>query len=181
MSSLSVYPVSSPQVPNKILTHLEDVASTLAAHGVSVDRLEVTVPVRPGAGRQEVIEALRLQVDALVTNQGHGTVEVTSLDDADAGTRSVDEVREHLQAGVETYWIVAGQALLNLHIGDYVYAMLCERHDRISVPAGTRLWLDLGERPRVVVVRVFDNADGQASRPTGDPIAAQFPRLDDLT
>ena len=34
MSSLSVYPVSSPELPNKVLAHFDDIASTLAEQGV---------------------------------------------------------------------------------------------------------------------------------------------------
>ena len=36
MSSLSVYHVSSPEIPNKVLTHFEDIASTLAEQGVQL-------------------------------------------------------------------------------------------------------------------------------------------------
>ena len=45
MSILSVYSVSSPDVPNKVLTHLEDIASTLAEHGIVLDRWQATTPV----------------------------------------------------------------------------------------------------------------------------------------
>ena len=44
MSSLSVYHVSSPDLPNKVLTHFEDIASTLAEQGVRFD---------PGKRRQK--------------------------------------------------------------------------------------------------------------------------------
>ncbi len=47
MSSLSVYHVSSPDTPNKVLTHLEDIASTLAEHGVAFDRWEAATPITP--------------------------------------------------------------------------------------------------------------------------------------
>ena len=38
MSSLSVYHVSSPDVPNKVLTHFEDIAATLAEQGIHFAR-----------------------------------------------------------------------------------------------------------------------------------------------
>lgn len=34
--------------------------------------------------------------------------------------------------------------LFSLHIGDYVYAVLCERNDLITVPAGMPHWFDGG-------------------------------------
>lgn len=49
MSSLSVYHVSSPEIPNKVLTHLEDIASTLAEQGVRFDRWQTTAKIQPGA------------------------------------------------------------------------------------------------------------------------------------
>ena len=38
MSSLTVYHQSNPDVPNKVLTHLEDIAATLAEVGVRFER-----------------------------------------------------------------------------------------------------------------------------------------------
>jgi hypothetical protein len=79
MSSLSVYHVSSPELPNKVLTHLEDIASTLAEHGVGFDRWEAATPITPGASQEEVIAAYRTQIDRLMTERGYVTVDVISL------------------------------------------------------------------------------------------------------
>ena len=49
MSSLSVYPVSSPELPNKVLTHFDDIASTLAELGVRFDRGQAATKLPPGA------------------------------------------------------------------------------------------------------------------------------------
>ena len=57
MSSLSVYHVSSPEIPNKVLTHLEDITSTLAEQGVRFDRWQATAKIQPGASQEEVIAA----------------------------------------------------------------------------------------------------------------------------
>ena len=47
MSSLSVYHVSSPDLPNKVLTHVDDIASTLAEQGVRFDRWQAAAPIQP--------------------------------------------------------------------------------------------------------------------------------------
>ena len=60
-----------------------------------------------------------------------------------------------------------------------MYAVLCERNDLISVPAGTAHWFDMGERPNLVAIRMFNNPQGWNASLTGDAIASQFPRLDD--
>ena len=38
MSRLSVYHESTPELPNKVLTHLEDIAATLAEQGIRFER-----------------------------------------------------------------------------------------------------------------------------------------------
>lgn len=51
MSSLSVYHESSPDLPNKVLTHVDDIASTLAAVGVRFERWQASAPLTPGRAR----------------------------------------------------------------------------------------------------------------------------------
>src|SRR5471032_423365 len=79
MSSLSVYHVSSPDLPNKVLTHIDDIASTLAEQGVRFDRWQAAAKIQPGASQEEVIAAYQVQIDQLMTERGYITVDVISL------------------------------------------------------------------------------------------------------
>lgn len=79
MSSLSVYHVSSPDLPNKVLTHFDDIASTLAEQGVRFDRWQAASKIEPGASQEEVIAAYQVQIDRLMTERGYITVDVISL------------------------------------------------------------------------------------------------------
>lgn len=181
MSILSVYHVSSPELPNKVLTHFEDIASTLAEQGVGFERLPAANPISAGAEDDEVISAYREQVDQLMTERGHVATDVISVD---SHHPQKDELRdgfldEHQHGADEIRFFVAGRGLYSLHIGDFVYAVLCEKGDLICVPFGTRQWFDIGEDPRVVAIRLFSKANGQAAKATGEPIASQFARLDD--
>lgn len=178
MSKLFVYHVSSPQVPDKILTHLEDIASTLAEHGVRVSALEAASPVRPGTDPREVVETLRVDVDRLKGEPAHDEVEVISVD---GGEEAATPLQERRLATPHRLWIIAGQGLLSLHIGDYVYAILCERHDLISVPAGVGHWFDLGEHPRLCALRMHACSQQQSAPTADDDFALRFARLDDLT
>ncbi len=45
-------------------------------------------------------------------------------------------LRAQQQNAHEVRFFLGGRGLLSLHIGDYVYAVLCERNDVISIPAG---------------------------------------------
>ena len=181
MSSLSGYHVSSPEIPNTVLTHLEDIASTLAEQGVRFERWQAAAPIQPGASQDEVIDAYRTQIDQLMTEQGYVTVDVISLNSdhpqkAELRAKFLDE---HRHGEDEVRFFVAGRGLFTLHIGDYVYAVLCEKNDLISVPAGTPDWFDMGEHPHFVAIRLFNNPEGWVANFTGEDIASRFPRLED--
>lgn len=181
MSILSVYHVSSPELPNKVLTHFEDIASTLAAVGVTFKQLPVTTAVKAGASHENVADTCRVQIDQLMTELGHTEVEVTSVEgqpgqhaDLRAGLLS-----EHQHSTDEVRYFLAGRGLVSLRIGEFVYAVLCEKNDLIAVPAGTRQWFDLGEHPRLVAIRLFRDATGREAKMTGETLSREFPGLDD--
>lgn len=153
------------------------------------DGADVQAPVlhQPGdlpdgqPSQDEVIAAYRGQIDQLKAERGYATVDVISLDRKHP---QKDELRakfldEHRHGEDEARFFVAGRGLFTLHIDDYVYAVLCEKNDLISVPAGTRHWFDMGEFPHFVAIRLFNNPEGWVASFTGDDIASRFPRLED--
>jgi 1,2-dihydroxy-3-keto-5-methylthiopentene dioxygenase len=181
MSRLSVYHESTPQLPNKVLTHAEDIAATLAEVGVRFERWQACAPIAPGASQEEVIAAYRHEIDKLMSEQGYVTVDVISLDrshpqKAELRAKFLDE---HTHGEDEVRFFVAGRGLFTLHVGEQVYAVLCEKNDLISVPAGTRHWFDMGEEPHFVAIRLFNNPEGWVAQFTGDSIAKNFPPLED--
>lgn len=181
MSSLTVYHESMPEQPLKLLTHVEDIASTLDGVGVRFQRWEASAPITPGASQEEVIAAYQHEIRRLQDEEGYVTVDVVSLS---ADHPQKDELRakfldEHRHGEDEVRFFVAGRGLFTLHIEDHVYAVLCEKNDLISVPAGTRHWFDMGERPHFVAIRLFNNPEGWVAQFTGDAIAKRFPQLED--
>ncbi|MBE7375564.1 1,2-dihydroxy-3-keto-5-methylthiopentene dioxygenase [Pseudomonas lopnurensis] len=181
MSVLSVYHESRPEQPLKVLTHVEDIAATLADVGVHLERWEASAPIAAGASPEEVIAAYRPQIDRLMNERGYVTVDVISLDSdhpqkAELRAKFLDE---HRHAEDEVRFFVAGRGLFTLHIEEMVYAVLCEKNDLISVPAGTRHWFDMGENPHFVAIRLFNNPEGWVAQFTGENIASRFPRLED--
>ncbi|MFZ5960329.1 1,2-dihydroxy-3-keto-5-methylthiopentene dioxygenase [Pseudomonas knackmussii] len=181
MSSLTVYHESAPEQPLKLLCHAEDIAATLAEVGVRFERWQASAPIAPGASQDEVLAAYASQIQRLKDEQGYVTVDVVSLT---ADHPQKDELRakfldEHRHGEDEVRFFVAGRGLFTLHIEDHVYAVLCEKNDLISVPAGTRHWFDMGERPHFVAIRLFNNPEGWVAKFTGDEIARRFPQLED--
>ena len=181
MSSLTVYHESAPEQPLKLLTHAEDIAATLAELGVRFERWQASAPIAPGASPDEVLAAYAPEIQQLKDEQGYVTVDVVSLS---ADHPQKDELRakfldEHRHGEDEVRFFVAGRGLFTLHVEDHVYAVLCEKNDLISVPAGTRHWFDMGERPHFVAIRLFNNPEGWVAKFTGDEIARRFPLLED--
>lgn len=180
MSSLTVYHQTSADLPNKVLTHIEDIASTLAEFGVRFERWQAAAPLAPDASHEELIGAYRAQLDSLMAERGLAHVEVVRLDNREPQPAELRAERreEHSYDEDEVRFFVAGRGLFSLHIEDYVYAVLCEKNDLIVIPAGIKRWFDIGEHPHFVTLRAF-NRPQAAAQFTGDPIAREFSGLDD--
>lgn len=177
MSSLFVYHVSSPEVPLKVLNHFEDIAPTLAGQGITFERWPVDASVAAGSTAEQVIAACQASLEQLARERQLSVQQVVSLD-RPAETGGDQGHAEHRHAGDEVRWFVAGRGLLYLRVDEYVYAVLCEKHDLISLPAGTPQWFDAGEHPYLVAIRLCATADGLRAVASGDGLASRFPRLE---
>ncbi len=134
MSSLTVYHENQPEQPLKLLTHAEDIASTLAEVGVRFERWEAAAPIAAGASQDEVIAAYAHEIERLKRERGYITMDVVSLNSdhpqkAELRAKFLDE---HRHGEDEVRFFVAGRGLFVLHIEEHVYAVLCERNDLIS-------------------------------------------------
>ena len=87
---------------------------------------------------------------------------------------------EHVHSEDEVRFFVRGQGLFYLHFQEQVYAVLCQKNDLISVPDGTRHWFDMGPQPRFTCIRLFSNPEGWVADFTGEDIARQLPRYEQL-
>lgn len=176
MSYVAVYPVASPDTPNKVLTHVDDIAATLAEHGVRFERWQPGL-IERGASDAEMIAAYQPQIDAL----GYGAVAVLSVtsDHPQKAEWRAQFLDERRYSEDEVRFFIAGQGLFNLHVGDYVYAVRCEKNDLLVVPAGMAHWFDMGENPHCITLRLFNQAQNPVPELTGDDIARRFPGLDD--
>ncbi|WP_053129371.1 acireductone dioxygenase [Pseudomonas sp. MIACH] len=176
MSYVAVYPVASPDTPNKVLTHVDDIVATLAEHGVRFDRWQPGL-IERGASDADMIAAYQPQIDAL----GYAAVAVSRVtsDHPQKAELRAEFLDERRYGEDEVRFFIAGQGLFNLHVGDYVYAVRCEKNDLLVVPAGMAHWFDMGENPHCITLRFFNKAQSPVPTLTGDAIARRFPGLDD--
>ncbi|KAB5621759.1 MULTISPECIES: oxidase [Pseudomonas] len=176
MSILSVFHSSSPQLANKVLTHHEDIAATLAEQGVQFARHDHGLRIRPGSAEAQVREEAGGLIDMLMTTHGCQTLMLLNRD-GDQPTE-VDLRDEHVHDAVEVFAMVSGRGQISLRLGEQVFALLCEKGDVLVVPAQTRRWIDLGDTPFCLAVRLFGNEQG--IRMTGDEQARQFAGMSEL-
>lgn len=176
MSCLTVYHQSTADIPNKVLTHADDIAATLAEQGVRFEQWTAAAPLQRESSAQEMIAAYQASIDALMSERGYRHVALISV--SDEPPQDTRLLAEHVRDEDEARLFVSGRGQFSLHIGEYVYVLLCEKNDLLVVPAGVAHWFDLGENPRMVAIRMGNNPQAQV-RFTGEKIAQRFARLDD--
>ncbi|MEV0597458.1 1,2-dihydroxy-3-keto-5-methylthiopentene dioxygenase [Nonomuraea cavernae] len=154
------------------------IAAELAGRGVAFERWELRESGDPLTAYTEEIAALR-------QTGGYRLVDVVHLDadEVDPDTARAARAKfldEHVHDEDEVRFFADGSGCFYLHLGDRVYAVVCEAGDLLSVPSGTRHWFDTGATPRFTAVRFFQEEDGWLADFTGDPIARRIPTLDEL-
>ncbi|MBP2474076.1 1,2-dihydroxy-3-keto-5-methylthiopentene dioxygenase [Crossiella equi] len=187
MTLLQVMPENSPATVELRTRDSEKIAAVLAELGVEYEQWD-TVDLPLKAGQDEVLAAYSAQVEELKAKGGFRLVDVAALrpDPSDetyparAAKARGTFLDEHRHSENEVRFFVAGQGCFYLHLNSRVYAVVCEAGDLLSVPAGTTHWFDMGPVPDFVAIRFFEEEDGWVGDFTGDPIAAGFPRLDEL-
>ncbi len=178
MSLLRVYPDDQPE-QCETLEDFEAIAACLEKLGVHFERWQAAHPLSENSSSETVIAAYQQEVDRLCREHGFQSVDVVSLhpDHPDREALRRKFLDEHTHEDHEVRFFVEGSGQFYLHLADKVYVLLCEQGDLLSVPAGTRHWFDMGERPYFKCIRLFTRPDGWVAQFTGDNIAARFPAM----
>ena len=177
MSMLSVFHTSSPEVPNKVLTHHDDIAATLAEQGVRFIHRPHALRIRPGSRQDDVLAQSRELLDQLMTE--HGSAAFSLLDRDGRAPAEIDLGDEHVHEAEEVFAVITGRVQVSLRVDDHVYGVLCEKGDVLVVPTGTRRWFDLGDNPFCLALRLFGSEQGMQARFTGDAAARDFAGMDE--
>lgn len=177
--------------PGTVLVRTDNVAiidAALKARGIALARWPRCPELDPRSDQEEVLAAYVEEIDELKARGGYQLVDVASLrpDDTDPGwARRTIQARaafrdEHRHAEDEVRFFASGRGCFYLHLDRRVLAIVCQAGDLLAVPAGTRHWFDMGERPDFVAIRFFEKGDGWIGDFTDHGISAAFPTLDEL-
>lgn len=180
MSELRIYAHEQAAQPLEVLTDHDAIAEALAPLDVRFERWQASRPLPADASQEEVLDAYAEDVARLNREYGFQSVDVVSLrpDHPDKAALREKFLSEHTHDDFEVRFFVDGQGLFNLHVGERVYAVLCQQGDLISVPAGVKHWFDMGPNPDFKCIRFFLIPEGWVGNFTNSAIAERFPRLE---
>lgn len=181
MTTLSIFHPNEPETPVKVTEDVAEIAELLKGKGIRFEQWP-TRELPASASQDDILAAYKAEVAALKDECGFATADVVSLtaDHPEKEAFRKKFLDEHVHSEDEVRFFVRGQGLFYLHLGDSVYAVLCQQNDLISVPNGTRHWFDMGPQPEFTCIRLFTNPEGWVADFTGNDIASRLPRYEAL-
>ncbi|MCF4006151.1 cupin domain-containing protein [Corynebacterium uropygiale] len=188
MTLLVMWKDSDPTTETLRTTQPETIAEVLGRIGAQYEQWDSSKDLAPDADQAAVLEAYAAEVRDIREREGYDTIDVMRLhnygqpdfwEQAAAGRKKF--LDEHTHSDDEVRYFVEGSGTFYLHVGDDVYAVVCEKGDYLSVPEGATHWFDMGEKnPSFCAIRFFHDEEGWVGEFTGEPIARRFPTHDEL-
>ncbi len=178
MSQLTIYDENAQAGAQ--LEDFDTIAGALKKIGVQFERWRAEAEFSDDADSESVLTAYQGAIKQLKKQYQFQSVDVIALkpDHPDKATLRKKFLDEHTHDDFEIRFFVEGSGLFFLHVGNRVYAVLCEKGNLISVPANTTHWFDMGENPNFKCIRFFTTEEGWQAKLTGSDIARKFPTYD---
>jgi 1,2-dihydroxy-3-keto-5-methylthiopentene dioxygenase len=180
MSILFVRPDDRPELLEEAVHDGVKIATRLEKIGIRFERWPARSQLATTADEAAILAAYAPEVGKLQRDHGYTRADVVRILRGTPNTASMREkfLNEHRHSEDEVRFFVEGSGSFYLHMEGYVFQVVCERDDLISVPAQTRHWFDMGTNPCFCAIRLFTNPQGWVAEFTGDPIAKRFPTHD---
>jgi 1,2-dihydroxy-3-keto-5-methylthiopentene dioxygenase len=181
MTVLAHYPNNSSKAGG-VLRDPVEIAETLAGIGVRFERWPAADGLPADASADAVLAAYEGAIEQLKASHGFQSVDVIAVTPEHPQKTELRGkfLEEHIHNDFEIRFFVDGRGLFYLHPSDSVYALLCERGDLISVPAGVKHWFDMGGSPSLKCIRFFTVPDGWQAEFTGSGMSKNFPLLEEF-
>jgi 1,2-dihydroxy-3-keto-5-methylthiopentene dioxygenase len=179
MSILTIHPDRNPEVL-EVVHHAETIAEKLWEIEVLFERWTADQEFPPEADQDCIISAYRRSIDHLIDRYEFHSIDVISVSSDHPQKKELRDkfLSEHTHDDFEVRFFVEGRGIFYMHSHGKVYTVLCEQGDLISIPAQTKHWFDMGERPNFKAIRLFTTQEGWIAQYTGDKIAEAYPRFE---
>jgi len=179
MTTLATYPDSGGEAI-EVTRDFQTISNVMRNIGVLLERWP-TRDIAEDADSGLVQAAYADEIAKLNRQYGFQSVDVVALkpDNPQAAEYRARFLAEHTHSDFEVRFFVDGDGLFYLHVGDNVYAIMCEKGDLISVPANTTHWFDMGAKPDFKCIRFFVVPDGWVAEFTGNDIASRHVSYED--
>lgn len=188
MTLLRIMPVEGPATTLLSTEDPAEITARLIEAGIGFARWDTDRGLADTATEGEILTAYRTEIDELAGSHGYSFVDVVRMHPEPADPRWRERAasaratfrEEHEHAEDEVRFFAAGRGCFYLHLDDRIHAVVCEKGDLLSVPAGTVHWFDMGSEPDFVAVRFFQKEDGWVGEFREDSVASRFPTLDEI-
>lgn len=177
MTAMTLFSVKEPSRPLLDTSSEQDILRAIKDFDVTFERWTADVALAAGAGQDDVLKAYGRDVARLKAAQGYQSADVVRMhpDHPDKAAMRSKFLAEHRHSDDEVRFFVEGAGAFYLRNDDRIVKLVCEAGDLLSVPANTRHWFDMGERPFFTAIRLFTSPDGWVAQFTGDDIATHVP------
>lgn len=175
MSLLAIYHQDHPEIA-EVVHNRDAISAQLEKIGGMFEFWQANIALANNASQDAILQAYANQVTRLQEKYNFQSADVinVSADNPQKSQMRAKFLDEHIHSDFEVRFFVEGKGLFYLHAGEYVYAILCEQGDLISVPAGIKHWFDMGAEPHLKCIRLFTTPDGWVANFTGDAISKTF-------
>jgi len=159
------------------LTNVDEIAASLASHGIDYERWTPSHPVSDDAPPETILNAYSREIEDLKTRGGYVTADVIDVSPA---TPNLDALlakfnREHWHDEDEVRFTIAGHGLFHIHTeADTVLGIQVEAGDLIRIPRGTLHWFNLCADRRIRAIRLFQDMAGWTPHYTESRIDENF-------
>lgn len=179
MSLLAIYHQDRPEVA-EIIHHRDAISAQLEKIGGMFEFWQADIALTDNASQDDILQAYATQVTRLQEKYSFQSADVISVttDNPQKAQMRAKFLDEHIHSDFEVRFFLEGKGLFYLHSGEYVYALLCEQGDLISVPAGLKHWFDMGAEPHLKCIRLFTTPEGWVANFTGSTIGETFPSIE---
>ena len=162
---------------HKRLTDAEEIAASLATHGIDFERWTPSHPISEEAPSEEILDAYSREIEDLKTRGGYVTADVIDVTPATPGLDALLAKfnREHWHDEDEVRFIIAGHGIFHIHSNTgTVLGIEVEAGDLIRIPRGTLHWFNLCADRRIRAIRLFQDPAGWTPHYTESRIDENF-------